>query len=117
MKEMDDEQLVAQFFKSEAFEVADNGFSHRVSRSLPQRRLWLSRIWTVVCAVACVAFLWFTNAKEQALMAMERFVNELSRLVPVIHFSWSTVAVVIALIITVQWVIVHELASSEGNFA
>lgn len=114
---MDDEQLVAQFFNENAFEVADNGFSRRVSQHLPQRRLWLNRLWTLVCAVALVAFLLLSDAKEQLLTAFGKLAGELSRLVPAVNFSWSTLGLVLILFVTLQWIVVHEVLVEKNELA
>ena len=56
MTEMDD-KLLKQFFSEHKQEIADNGFSRRVIKSLPDRSLKISRIWTTCCsAVALILF-------------------------------------------------------------
>ena len=44
-----DELLVSKFFDENKIDVADNGFSRRVTRRLPDRERRLNRIWTAVC--------------------------------------------------------------------
>lgn len=46
-----DELLVSKFFDENKIDVADNGFSRRVTRRLPDRERRLNRIWTAVCLV------------------------------------------------------------------
>lgn len=57
-----DELLVSKFFDENKIDVADNGFSRRVTRRLPDRERRLNRIWTAVClalgAVLAVLFDW-----------------------------------------------------------
>lgn len=56
MTEMDD-KLLKQFFSEHKQEIADNGFSRRVIKHLPDRSLKISRIWTTCCcAVALILF-------------------------------------------------------------
>ncbi|NDV82432.1 DUF5056 domain-containing protein [Bacteroides sp. 51] len=56
MTEMDD-KLLKQFFSEHKQEIADNGFSRRVIKNLPDRSLKISRIWTTCCcAVALILF-------------------------------------------------------------
>ena len=56
-----DERLLEQFFRqARAMEVADEGFTERVMRRLPERSLRLSRLWTAGCvAVGLVLFTLF----------------------------------------------------------
>lgn len=58
-----DEQLVRAFFKNHSpGVVADEGFSTRVMRELPDaRRYRLNRIWTLTCSAAGVAMLCLLN--------------------------------------------------------
>lgn len=62
MTEDRDELLVRKFFEENKVELADDGFSQRVMRRLPDRTRRLSRIWTAVCTLAgilmCVVFNW-----------------------------------------------------------
>ena len=58
---LSDEELIGKFFAEQTFDVADRGFTSRVMRRLPDRSLWLNRIWTAVCAVAVVAVFIFTK--------------------------------------------------------
>ena len=58
---LSDEELIGKFFAEQTFDVADRGFTNRVMRRLPDRSLWLNRIWTAVCAVAVVAVFIFTK--------------------------------------------------------
>lgn len=56
-----DEQLLERFFsEARRTELPDAGFSRRVMRSLPDRVIGLSRLWTAFCAalgvVLCAAF-------------------------------------------------------------
>lgn len=48
MTEMDD-KLLKQFFGEHKQEIADNGFSRRVIKNLPDRSLRISKIWTTCC--------------------------------------------------------------------
>lgn len=58
-----DEQLVRAFFENHSpGVVADEGFSTRVMRELPDVRQYrLNRIWTLTCSVAGVAMLCLQN--------------------------------------------------------
>lgn len=55
-----DDKLLASFFAEHRQEIADNGFSRRVMRHLPDRVQRLSQIWTTFCfTLALVLFIAF----------------------------------------------------------
>ncbi len=54
MTDNKDELLVRSFMQTHYFEVADDGFSARVMRHLPDRMLLLLRVWRAICVVAGV---------------------------------------------------------------
>lgn len=59
MKENDSDKLLRDFFEENKREIADNGFSRRVMRRLPDRSHRLTRIWSAfVMALAAVLFVW-----------------------------------------------------------
>lgn len=52
-----DDKLLKQFFADNRPEIADNGFSRRVMRCLPNRSQRLSQIWSACCfTLALVLF-------------------------------------------------------------
>ena len=55
----DNDLLLQQFFSAAASQqLADDGFSQRVMRRLPQRTNWYTRLWTLGCiAVFAVLFI------------------------------------------------------------
>ena len=53
----DNENLIEQFMKQSRQEIADNGFTERVIRRLPEsksQRDWLPEVWNVVMMVVAV---------------------------------------------------------------
>lgn len=66
MTEMDDNKLLKDFFSEHKQEIADNGFSRRVIKNLPNRALRISNTWTTCCcAIALILF--FTLGGLQAI--------------------------------------------------
>lgn len=52
-----DDKLLRQIFADNRLELADNGFSRRVMRSLPRRTNRLYQVWNVLCfSLAAVLF-------------------------------------------------------------
>ena len=59
MKEVDNDKILRNFFTENKQDIADNGFSRRVMRRLPDRSYRLVRLWSAfVAAVATVLFIW-----------------------------------------------------------
>ena len=56
-----DEQMLEQFFQeARQKQVADNGFTEKVMRRVPDRSaMRLSHLWTAFCLLACVALFVF----------------------------------------------------------
>lgn len=53
-----DDKLLASFFAGHRQEIADNGFSRRVLRHLPDRGQHLAQIWSACCfTLAIVLFI------------------------------------------------------------
>ena len=66
-----DRTLEEFFAPARNMEIADEGFSRSVSSRLAEvqdrRIVIVSRLWTAVCAVACIIFLWLSDAFDFAL--------------------------------------------------
>ncbi|MBP5338735.1 MAG: DUF5056 domain-containing protein [Prevotella sp.] len=71
-----DEHLLERFF-SEASQqtIADNGFTQRVMRSLPDRSMLLSRLWTALCTVAGIGLFVGYKGWQPILTAIRSLVN------------------------------------------
>lgn len=70
MTEMDD-KLLKDFFSEHKQEIADNGFSRKVMKSLPDRNLRLLNIWTTCCGALAV-ILFFGLGGLQAIINVLR---------------------------------------------
>lgn len=71
MQENDD-KLLEEFFAAGKQEIADNGFTHRVMRHLPNRESRLSRIWTTFCfTLSIVLFIAFDGLQLMLNMLRE----------------------------------------------
>lgn len=59
MTEIDDDKLIQEFFSErKQEEIADNGFSRRVMRNLPDRNNRLMQWWTAFTVVIGLALFW-----------------------------------------------------------
>lgn len=76
MKENDNDKLLRDFFAENNREIADNGFSRRVMRRLPDRSHRLTRIWSAfVMAFAAVLFVWLGGLEAAWETIREVFVS------------------------------------------
>ncbi len=76
MTEVDNDKLLRDFFAENKQEIADNGFSRRVMRHLPDRSHRLARIWSAfVMAVAVVLFFWLDGFEAAWRTIREVFID------------------------------------------
>jgi hypothetical protein len=54
-----DDELLKQLFSGQKQEIADNGFTRRVIRHLPDRRKRLATLWMMVFCSLCAIILFF----------------------------------------------------------
>jgi len=101
------DRLLRQFFTEHAFEVPDDGFSHRVKRGLPHRARRLNRLWIVICSVAAaILFVYF-----KGWLLLGRAIRELliSTLVGIVHQGPATTLLTLtALTLTFAYIFVSE---------
>ena len=57
MTEIDNDKLLKDFFAENKREIADNGFSRRVLRHLPNRSQRLSQVWSIFCFTLALVLL------------------------------------------------------------
>lgn len=75
MTEMDD-KLLKQFFSEHKQEIADNGFSRRVMKSLPNRSLKISNVWATCCgALALILFFALDGLQAIGSVLRETFMS------------------------------------------
>lgn len=75
MTEIDD-KLLKQLFSAHKQEIADNGFSRRVIKNLPDRSLRISRIWTACCgALALILFFALDGLQAIGSLLRETFMS------------------------------------------
>ncbi len=55
MTEIDNDKLLRDFFADNKREIADNGFTHRVIRNLPDHSNRLANLWSAFVAAVAVA--------------------------------------------------------------
>ncbi len=67
MTENENDKLLASFFAEHKREIADNGFSRRVLRRLPNRSHRLSQIWTMCCFTLAFVLLVASNGVQTIL--------------------------------------------------
>lgn len=76
MMESNDDKLLRDFFAKEKKEIADNGFSRRVMRHLPNRVNRLMQVWAVfVSLVALILFFTFDGLQAVISTLRDVFVS------------------------------------------
>lgn len=76
MMESNEDKLLREFFAKEKKEIADNGFSRRVMRSLPNRVNRLMQVWAVfVSLVALMLFFAFDGLQAVVSTLRDVFVS------------------------------------------
>lgn len=74
----DNELLLQQFFSEAARQqVADDGFTERVMRSLPRRTNWFARLWTLGCVMVFVVLFIVLRGWELLAVQLEVLVRTL----------------------------------------
>lgn len=64
MTETDNDKLLRDFFAENKQEIANNGFSHRVIRHLPDRNRRLANIWNAcMMTIAAALFIWMDGVE------------------------------------------------------
>lgn len=71
MMESNEDKLLREFFAKEKKEIADNGFSHRVMRRLPNRVNRLMQVWAVFVSLVTL-LLFFAFDGLQAVISTLR---------------------------------------------
>ena len=109
-----DDKLLIDFLSERKPSVPDDGFSHRVMRSLPDRAYRLSRLWMYVCIVAGVALAVAGNAVGQlASVAIDVVANVVAGLsvVSTPHVSpWLMGAALYVMVMVVLWRTARQLS-------
>lgn len=56
-----DDKLISQFMHANKHEIADNGFSRRVIRRLPEQAKRMSDVLSIICAVSCCILFYLSD--------------------------------------------------------
>lgn len=78
----DEERLLKDFFQTQQQDIEDNGFTNKVMRQLPQTSSRLSTLWTFICVLAGIAFLYFSHALQGLSASMSGLKTELLSIHP-----------------------------------
>ena len=93
MENKENDKLLEQFLAPGRQEIEDNGFTRRVMRCLPDRRLQLARRWSFCCSIAALALFFALDGVTLLLNALkEIFYSWLESGMP--EIDWRSLAVV-----------------------
>lgn len=98
-----DDNLIKSFLLANKEEIADNGFSRRVIRQLPERAKWLSDVLTAVCTVICCILFFVSNGFSTLLQIINETITAQSyHLISNINFQSLVIITIVLTIIGVQ---------------
>ncbi|WP_455672042.1 DUF5056 domain-containing protein [Phocaeicola sp.] len=98
-----DDKLISRFMHANKHEIADNGFSRRVIRQLPERAKWLSDVLSICCALLCCILFYVFNGFDYLFRAITEIITSQSfNLISNTNFQTLLIATVVLVIIGVQ---------------
>lgn len=104
-----DELLVKQFLSQGKTDIADEGFSRRVMRSLPTRAWKLSRLWTCCCIAVFVLLFIVFHGWDFVELGISNTVYALSSKPILDTLSWRSVGYMAVGAILLTLVGIHKL--------
>lgn len=118
MTEYEDKRILSFFEEYARKEIADDGFSQRVMRSLPSHdyvyKQRLNRIWTAMCALAAVVL--FVRADGFAVLkgiaadfVVDAFTSTMS-----IDVSGVSLLMVVMTLLTFVYVAIYNILTSDN---
>ena len=116
MTENNDERLVVQSFQENKIEIPDNGFSRSVMRRLPQRTRTLSRLWTILCSAAGLAFFFLTDGMDILRTALGNVLGDIIGSWSSFSMTGVTPFVLFIAVMTLLLVTVSNLLSAEKSY-
>lgn len=106
---MTDNELLEQLFRpAREMQIADNGFSEKVMKDLPQGRdvKRLSRLWTIFCVVVAIVLFVLLGAWDTVIMGL---LTWLSTLPNQHHLLMLTLTAGVLALLAVSEVVYREL--------
>lgn len=98
-----DDQLIKSFLLSRKQEIADNGFSRRVIRRLPEKAERLSDILSVTCTILCCLLFYVFNGFEILYgIICEIVTSQACQLTGDINFQSLIIGAVVLAVIGIQ---------------
>jgi hypothetical protein len=96
----EDDRLLREFLADGKREIADNGFSRRVARHLPERARWLNRLLMLVVSVVCVLLFYVMNGFQAVWATLREVVANNSDL---LGLDPRTVVIVVLVLLALLW--------------
>lgn len=91
-----DDQLISKFMQANKHEVADNGFSRRVMRRLPNKAKVLSDILTAVCVVLSAILIYVYDGFNILLASVQDILRNQSLNLEETNLNSSTLLLMLA---------------------
>lgn len=114
MNKKTDDELLAQFFQEHRIEPADAGFTDRVMKSLPRRTVWPEQVWTGCFIIMLIVYLYQADAMQRLITFARQSLTDIVVILANTEISLTSVGMLLAGTLVMQWVVVHELVQSES---
>lgn len=98
-----DDRLIKQFMQENKHEIADNGFSRRVTGMLPKQIQWLSDLLSILCTIVCCILFYVFNGFGLLIQAISAIITSQSfYLINDVNFRSLVIATLILIVLGVQ---------------
>ena len=108
-----DDKLLQQFFDTHRQDIADNGFSRHVMHNLPVRVNRIGRIWTALCTVACIVFIFVSGALDWLLNRIISLYGDVAGIILSAHPNLLTPFLVYGVVFTIVVFFTYKVASYD----
>ncbi|MFC2711225.1 DUF5056 domain-containing protein [Hoylesella oralis] len=108
-----DDKLLQQFFDTHRQDIADNGFSRHVIRNLPVHVNRIGRIWTALCTVACIVFIFVSGALDWLLNRIISLYGDVAGMVLSARPGLFTPFLVYGVVFGIVGFFTYKVASSD----
>ena len=108
-----DDKLLQQFFDTHRQNIADNGFSRHVIRNLPVCVNRIGRIWTALCTIACIVFIFVSGALDWLFNRIISLYGDVAGMVLSARPNLLTPFLVYGVVFTIVVFFIYKVASYD----
>ena len=108
-----DDKLLQKFFDTYRQNIIDNGFTKHVMHSLPAPVNWIRRIWTALCTVVCIVFIFVSGALDSLLNRIISLYGDVAGIILSAHPNLLTPFLVYGIVFTIVVFFTYKVASYD----